>query len=79
MHFQEWRHTYGMKCLKIPNTIHFKDITTISDALALHEKLMRESQESQFRPDMEEEFEDEDGNLLNKKTYLDMRKQGLIQ
>ena len=23
MHFQEWRHTYGMKCLKIPNTIHF--------------------------------------------------------
>lgn len=44
MHFQEWRHTYGMKCLKIPNTIHFKDITTISDALTLHEKLMRESQ-----------------------------------
>jgi splicing factor 3A subunit 3 len=36
MHFQEWRHTYGMKCLKIPNTIHFKDITTINDALALH-------------------------------------------
>lgn len=52
MHFQEWRHTYGMKCLKIPNTIHFKDITTINDALALHEKLMRESQESQFRADI---------------------------
>lgn len=30
-----------MKCLKIPNTIHFKDVTTISDALALHEKLVR--------------------------------------
>jgi splicing factor 3A subunit 3 len=42
-----------MKCLKIPNTIHFKDITTINDALALHEKLMRESQESQFRADLE--------------------------
>ena len=41
-----------MKCLKIPNTIHFKDITTINDALALHEKLMRESQESQFRADL---------------------------
>lgn len=43
-----------MKCLKIPNTIHFKDITTINDALTLHEKLMRESQESQFRSEMEE-------------------------
>ncbi len=79
MHFQEWRHTYGMKCLKIPNTIHFKDITTINDALALHEKLMRESQESQFRADIDEEFEDNEGNLLNKKTYLDMKKQGLIE
>ncbi len=25
-----------------------------------------------------EEFEDNEGNLLNKKTYLDMKKQGLI-
>ena len=78
MHFQEWRHTYGMKCLKIPNTIHFKDVTSINDALALHEKLMRESQESQFRPELEEEFEDNDGNILNKRTYFDMKKQGLI-
>ncbi len=59
-----------MKCLKIPNTIHFKDVTTITDALALHEKLMRESQESQFRPDLEEEFEDNEGNILNKRTYV---------
>ena len=67
-----------MKCLKIPNTIHFKDITTISDALALHEKLVQESKEGQFLPDAEEEFEDNEGNLLTKKTYLDMKKQGLI-
>jgi len=33
-HFQEWRHAYGMKCLRIPNTIHFKEITSINDALA---------------------------------------------
>lgn len=33
-HFSEWRHSYGMKCLRIPNTIHFKDITSINDALA---------------------------------------------
>ena len=28
-HFQEWRHAYGMRCLKIPNTKHFHDITLI--------------------------------------------------
>jgi hypothetical protein len=33
-HFQEWRHAYGMKCLRIPNTVHFKEITSINDALA---------------------------------------------
>jgi hypothetical protein len=32
-HFSEWRHSYGMKCLRIPNTVHFKDITSINDAL----------------------------------------------
>ena len=33
-HFSEWRHSYGMKCLRIPNTVHFKEITSINDALA---------------------------------------------
>lgn len=32
-HFQQWRHAYGMRCLKIPNTKHFHDITLIEDAL----------------------------------------------
>lgn len=42
-----------MKCLKIPNTIHFKDVTTITDALTLHQKLIRESEEMQFKPDLD--------------------------
>ena len=28
-HFQEWRHAHGMRCLGIPNTKHFHDITLI--------------------------------------------------
>jgi splicing factor 3A subunit 3 len=39
-HFQEWRHAYGMKCLKIPNTVHFKDVTEIEHALRLHKKIL---------------------------------------
>ena len=31
-HFQEWRHHNGMRCLGIPNTKHFHDITKIEDA-----------------------------------------------
>ncbi|KAL4436431.1 hypothetical protein ABPG74_002997 [Tetrahymena malaccensis] len=77
-HFSEWRHSYGMKCLKIPNTIHFKEITSIKDALALHHKLSMESEYSQFNIDQEEEYEDSDGNILNKKTYNDLKKQGLL-
>lgn len=32
-HFQEWRHAFGMRCLKIPNTKHFHDITLMHDAI----------------------------------------------
>lgn len=32
-HFQEWRHAYGMRCLKVPNTLHFKELTKISEVL----------------------------------------------
>eukprot|EP01016_Furgasonia_blochmanni_P049070 TRINITY_DN7403_c0_g1_i4.p1 TRINITY_DN7403_c0_g1~~TRINITY_DN7403_c0_g1_i4.p1 ORF type:complete len:144 (-),score=42.30 TRINITY_DN7403_c0_g1_i4:139-510(-) len=78
-HFQEWRHAYGMKCLRIPNTIHFKEITSINDALALHQKLLVETETSQFKPDQEEEFEDSEGNVLNKKRYMDLKRQGMLQ
>ena len=40
-HFTEWRHSYGMKCLKIPNSLHFRDITSIADALACILKLIK--------------------------------------
>jgi splicing factor 3A subunit 3 len=33
-HFQEWRHAHGMKCLGVPNSKHFQDVTKIDDAMA---------------------------------------------
>ena len=33
-HFSEWRHAHGMRCLGIPNTAHFANVTEIEDALA---------------------------------------------
>ncbi len=32
-HFQQWRHAFGMRCLGIPNTKHFHDITLMQDAI----------------------------------------------
>ena len=33
-HTQEWRHAHGMRCLGIPNTAHFANVTNIEDARA---------------------------------------------
>ena len=77
-HFTEWRHTYGMKCLKIPNTPHFREITSINDALVLHKKLLMEAKYQKFNADNEEEFEDSEGNVLKKRDYEDLKREGLL-
>lgn len=78
-HFQEWRHAYGMKCLKIPNTAHFKDVTEIAEALKLHQKIMQDNYNNSFKPDLEEEFEDENGNIFSRKKYIELKRKGAIK
>ncbi|KAK7601177.1 hypothetical protein V9T40_008618 [Parthenolecanium corni] len=77
-HFAEWRHAHGMRCLGIPNTAHFANVTQIEDALSLWEKLKLQKQEERWQPEQEEEFEDSLGNVVNKKTYEDLKRQGLL-
>jgi len=77
-HFQEWRHAHGMACLNIPNSRHFQEITKISDAVALWQKIKEDSKKIQWKPDAEEEYEDGDGHVFNKKTYDDLKRQGLL-
>lgn len=38
-HFAEWRHAHGMRCLGIPNTAHFANVTQIEDALACKQRV----------------------------------------
>uniref|UniRef100_G3RWU8 Splicing factor 3a subunit 3 n=1 Tax=Gorilla gorilla gorilla TaxID=9595 RepID=G3RWU8_GORGO len=59
-------------CLGIPNTAHFANVTQIEDAVSLWAKLKLQ------KPDTEEEYEDSSGNAVNKKTYEDLKKQGLV-
>ena len=76
-HFSEWRHAHGMRCLGIPNTAHFANITQIEEAIKLWEKLKRVKSVDKWKPDQEEEFEDTAGNVVSRKTYEDLRRQGL--
>ena len=77
-HFQEWRHSHGMKCLGIPNMKQFYGITSISDAFALWDKLKTNFRTEAFRPEVMEEIEDDKGNVFNRKTFEDLKRQGLI-
>merc|ERR1740138_796812 len=77
-HFSEWRHAFGMRCLKIPNTAHFKEITKIEDAITLYEKLKRDAEDQTFRPDADVECEDIQGNVMSQKAFEDLRRQGLV-
>ncbi|KAI4317194.1 hypothetical protein L6164_025085 [Bauhinia variegata] len=77
-HFKEWRHQHGMRCLGIPNTKNFNEITSIEEAKELWKKIQERQGLNKWRPDLEEEYEDKEGNIYNKKTYSDLQRQGLI-
>lgn len=77
-HFSEWRHAFGMRCLQIPNTMHFKEITQIEDAVVLYEKLKRDAEDQTFRAEVDVECEDAQGNVMSLRAYEDLRRQGLV-
>ena len=49
-----------------------------SHALSVYAKLKVDVEKASWRPEAEEQFEDSLGNVLDKKTYLDLRRQGLL-
>ena len=77
-HFNEWRHSHGMRCLRIPNTSHFHGVVKMDDAVALWEQLQEKADVEQFKPERDEEYEDSDGNVLNRATYEDLARQGML-
>ncbi|CBZ50060.1 putative splicing factor 3a protein [Neospora caninum Liverpool] len=77
-HFMEWRHAFGMRCLRIPNTTHFKEITKIEDAIKLYEKLKKDAEGKTFKDEQELECEDSQGNVMNLRAFEDLRRQGLL-
>jgi len=77
-HFAEAKHSYGMRCLGIPNTKHFHGVTKIEDAQHLWEKLQGTVNKDIFDGAKDEEYEDSQGNVLSRATYEDLARQGLL-
>ncbi|VVB06023.1 unnamed protein product [Arabis nemorensis] len=77
-HFKEPQHQQGMSCLGIPNTKSFNESTSIDEAKVLWKRIQERQGVKKWRPELEEEYEDREGNIYNKKTYSDLLRQGLI-
>ena len=77
-HFNEARHTHGLKCLGITNTALFREITVIEDALKLWDKIQRDKKHDKSRTENVVQMEDAEGNVMPEKVYYDLQKQGLL-
>ena len=53
-------------------------MTQIKDAINLWEKLKIQKSDERWMAEAEEEFEDSQGNVVNRKTYEDLKRQGLL-
>ncbi|KAI5072842.1 hypothetical protein GOP47_0012948 [Adiantum capillus-veneris] len=76
-HFNEKKHKIGMKCLGIPNSKIFHEITTINDAKSLWNILLQKHEEMRWQPN-HEELEDDQGNVYDKKSYMLLKREGLF-
>lgn len=82
-----------MRCLGIPNTKEFFEVTKIADAqkrtlfvlprafTVTHLSIVWAgitSRDGKAQPDQVEEHEDAEGNVYNKRTYEDLRQKQLV-
>lgn len=77
-HFTDPVHVGGLKRLGISYTKAFLMITRIQDAIQLHERLASRQKDTQFDTEREVEVEDDNGNVMNLKTFQDLKRQGIL-
>ncbi|VEU23715.1 DEKNAAC104932 [Brettanomyces naardenensis] len=78
-HFSEPRHINGLRMLGVMEKFEiFKDLHKIDDVSALLNNLQKRQREAIHFEEAGEEVEDEDGNAISKKAYVQLKKQGLL-
>ena len=58
--------------------LRFVSLTPLTLTPTVAEKLRQEGKQEIFQQETMEELEDDEGNVYNRKTYEDLKKQGLI-
>lgn len=79
-HFSQAKHVHGLMALGIPETDvwSFNNISIIADAQNLWKKLRRNRAETQHNVENMVEVEDDEGNVMSHKDYVELKKQGLL-
>ncbi|CCF57100.1 hypothetical protein KAFR_0C01050 [Kazachstania africana CBS 2517] len=79
-HFNEKTHQYHLRCLGITPSPTFVGITAITEAQTLwdHIQSTQKKKAPSGKIDMDIEVEDADGNVLTRKVYDDLKRQGLL-
>lgn len=79
-HFGSNKHQYGLKCLGVtPEYMNlFVNIDKIDEASALWIRLKRTNRIKEGDQQNAVEVEDDEGNVMSEKDYLDLKKQGLL-
>lgn len=79
-HFGGAKHQYGLKCLGVSEEYIplFKSITSISEATEFWKQLKKERRSEESFHENAVEVEDDQGNVMSEKDYLDLKRQGLL-
>ena len=77
-HFHEITKIEDALAREFPHSLFYEKTLIPCYILLVAEKLKREGKNEIFEQETMEELEDEEGNVYNRKTYEDLKKQGLI-
>lgn len=79
-HFQLSKHIYGLQCLGVDDDamVSFAGISSIDEANELWQSLKKAKRNTEQTIENAIEVEDEEGNVMPEKDYLELKKQGLL-
>lgn len=79
-HFTLTKHVHGLTCLGISeeDVPLFANISTIAEAEDLWSKIKKSKRKEEEQEEDAIEVEDEEGNIMSQKDYLELKRQGLI-
>lgn len=79
-HFNLAKHVHGLSCLGVPEEDMglFNNVPTIQDAVDLWKSIKRNKKHVEDDAENAVEVEDDDGNVMSHKDYVELKKQGLL-